>query len=161
MSKGNIADELVKQLDNGAEAVAESPDLKNTEDEKLNISEAQVEKEFRSELVDKDDVYKVMDMDKVALQKYAHSRLGKELDLNKRIKQLKTDVVIMIQNKLNLPTDVVGRPDGLTEESVKERVNPEFIFNKANRRIFEWTELLDKRTDLIPCYVCDLEGKRL
>lgn len=157
----SIKDNLVKKLDEGAGAVAEEPDLKNPEDEKINIEEGQVGKEFRSELVDKDDVHKVTDMNKEQLQKYVHERFGKELDLSKRIKQLKTEVVILIQNKLNLPTDVVGKPDGLTEELVRQRANPEFIFNKTNRRIFEWTELLAKRADLVPCYLVDLKGKRL
>lgn len=154
--KGNIADKLVKQLDNGAEAVAEKPDLENSKDEKLDIAEG---KEFRSELVCKEDVQKVMDMDKVQLQKYAHSRLGKELDLSRRIKQLRTDVIILIQKKLDLPTDTDVSNVKTKQTPVSD--NPEYIFNPANRRIFEWTELLDKRTDLIPCYICDLEGKRL
>jgi hypothetical protein len=87
--------------------------------------------------------------------------LGKKLDLSKRLKMLHTEVVIHIKNKLSLPTDTVGKPDGLMEEAVKLRENPEFIFNPKNRRVFEWTVLLAKRTDLIECWPVDKEGKRL
>jgi hypothetical protein len=167
VSSNNIADELVAQLDNGVNAVAEKPDLKSTEDESIDIKEAQVggeievedHKEFRSELVCKEDIVKVLEYDKVELQKYAHSRLGKEIDLSKRIKQLRTEVVLLIQKKLDLPTDTDSSAVKTKQALISK--NPEFIFNPKMRRIFEWTELLSKRTDLIPCHVVDLEGKRL
>ena len=85
--------------------------------------------------------------------------MGKKLDLNKRIKQLKTEVIILIKNKLDMPIDTDRSNINIKEAPVSK--NPEFIFNPANRRIFEYTEILSKRTELIPCYVVDEEGKRL
>jgi len=162
-----VKDDLIAQLDNeGVDAVAEQNADRNPEDQDINITEGvamdvkEDTKEKRSELVCEEDIKKVLDFDKVALQKYAHSRLGKELDLSKRIKMLKTEVVILIQRRLDLPTDAV---QGDCKDSSKAPVSKEaeFMFNPKNRRIFEATELLLKRTDLIPCFVIDEEGKRL
>ncbi len=161
----SIKDDLIDQLNKGANAVAEEPDLKNTEetgnveDEEIVIDEAQVGKEFREELVCKEDILKVVEYDKEQLDKYAHSRLGKKLDLSKRIKQLRTEVVLLINTKLNLPTDTDS--SAVTEKPVTQKRNPEFVFNPQNRSIFEWTEILARRSELIPCYVVDLEGKKL
>lgn len=152
---GSMKDDLVSRLENGENNLAEKTDL-SQEDEEINIAEG-----YRSELVCKEDMLKVNDMDKVSLQKYADSRLGKKLDLSKRIKMLRTEVILLIKNKLSIPTDTVGKPDGLTEMECKLRENPEFIFNPKNRRVFEWTELLSRRTDLIECWLIDEEGKRL
>jgi hypothetical protein len=146
-------EDLVNQLEQGGNNAVQ----KNPEDQELKLAE----EAHRPELVCKEDIMKVVDMDKPTLQKYADSRLGKKLDLSKRLKMLHTEVVIHIKNKLSLPTDTVGKPDGLMEEAVKLRENPEFIFNPKNRRVFEWTVLLAKRTDLIECWPVDKEGKRL
>jgi hypothetical protein len=161
-----VKDDLIAQLDNeGVDAVAEQNDNGNPEDQDLTIDEGVVmdvkeeTKEKRSELVCEEDIKKVLDFDKVALQKYAHSRLGKELDLSKRIKMLKTEVVLLIQKKLDLPTDTNSSMVDKKEAPVSKEA--EFMFNPKNRRIFEATELLLKRTDLIPCWIIDEEGKRL
>lgn len=150
-----VADALLAQLEAGENNVAEPSGLEPKAEE-LDIKEG-----HREELVCREDLFSVVEMDKVSLDKYAHSRLGKKLDLNKRLKMLQTEVVLLIKNKLKIPTDVVGKPDGLMEEVVKMKKNPEFVFNPVNRRIFEWTELLEKRTDLIECHVVDLQGKFL
>ena len=162
----SVKDDLIKQLDNeGVDAVAEQNADRNPEDQEVDIAEGvamdvkEDTKEKRSELVCKEDIKKVLDFDKVALQKYAHSRLGKELDLSKRIKMLKTEVVILIQKKLDLPTDTDSSNVKVKEAPAEAKV--EFMFNPSNRRIFEATELLLKRTDLIPCFLIDEEGKRL
>ena len=151
-------EDLIDKLENGADAVAEKGTLDvGQSEESLRIGEG-VEA-HRGELVCKSDILKVVEMDKVGLEKYAHSRLGKKLDLNKRLKMLKTEVVIHIKNKLALPTDTDS--DNTPVKGSAEKKNPEFVFNPVNRRIFEWTVLLAKRTDLIDCYVVDEEGKRL
>lgn len=161
-----VKDDLIAQLDNeGVDAVAEQNADRNPEDQDIDITEGvamdvkEDTKEKRSELVCKEDISKVLDFDKVSLQKYAHSRLGKELDLNKRIKQLRTEVVLLIQKKLDLPTDT--NPSNVDAEENPVSKTAEFMFNPKNRRIFEATELLLKRTDLIPCWIIDEEGKRL
>lgn len=161
MGKGNVADQLLAQLDNeGVDVVAEKPDLEGSEDETLDMPEAgEVTLGKKGELVCNEDIKKVMDYDKISLQKYAHSRLGKELDLGKRIKMLRTEVALLIQKKLNLPTDV--DTSNVNSKDAPEDEVAEFVFNPANRRIFEATELLLKRTDLIPCHVVDEEGKRI
>jgi hypothetical protein len=160
MGKGNVADQLLQQLDNeGVDNVTEPSDL-GTEEETLDMPEAKEDTlGKKAELVCKDDIKRVMDYDKIGLQKYAHDRLGKELDLGKRIKMLKTEVVLLIQKKLDLPTDV--DTSNVTSKDAPENKEAEFVFNPVNRRIFEATELLLKRTDLIPCHVVDEEGKRI
>lgn len=149
-------EDLIDKLENGENNVAEKTELA-PEDKELEIGEGT--EAHRSELVCKEDILKVVEMDKVGLEKYANSRLGKKLDLNKRLKILRIEVVVHIKNKLSLPTDTDSSNIVVKEKG--ERENPEFIFNPANRRIFEWTDLLSKRTDLIECYVVDEEGKRL
>lgn len=149
-------EDLIDKLENGENNVAEKADLA-PEDEVLEIGEGA--EGHRSELVCKEDILKVVEMDKVGLEKYAHSRLGKKLDLSKRLKMLRMEVVVHIKNKLAIPTDTDS--NNVVAKETAEDANPEFIFNPANRRIFEWTELLAKRTDLIECYVVDEEGKRL
>jgi len=151
---GSGGDDLIDQLENGATAVAEKSDIAQTE-EALAMSEG---KAHRSELVCREDILKVVEMDKPSLQKYADSRLGKRLDLSKRLKMLRTEVVIHIKNKLKIATDT--NTDLVTDKEVSKQV-PEFIFNPKNRRVFEWTELLAKRTDLIECWLVDDKGKRL
>jgi hypothetical protein len=149
-----IKDDLITQLNNGANNVAEPADVPQ-EDEKIDIAESA----HRAELVCKADILKVVEMDKMGLQKYADSRLGKKLDLSKKLKMLRTDVVIHIKNKLKIPSNSVDNATG--EPAVEVEKVPEFIFNPKNRRVFEWTELLAKRTDLIECWLIDKEGKRL
>ncbi len=148
-------DDLIDKLENGASAVAEKPDLA-PEDEKLEIAEGAA---HRPELVCKEDILKVVEMDKVALQKYAHSRLGKEIDLTKRIKMLRTEVVMLIKSKIG--TSASTNEKEVETIETREKQVPEFIFNPKNRRVFEWTELLAKRTDLIECWLVDEKGKRL
>jgi hypothetical protein len=150
-----IKDDLITQLDNGASSVAEQVSVPR-EDEKIDIAESA----HRAELVCREDILKVVEMDKVQLQKYADSRLDKKLDLSKKLKMLRTEVVIHIKNKLSIPTSTDnGNASAFKQVDVSQK--PEFIFNPKNRRVFEWTELLAKRTDLIECWLVDKEGKRL
>lgn len=151
-------EDLIDKLENGENNVAEKADLDVSQtEESLQIGEGK--QAHRGELVCKEDILKVVEMDKVGLEKYADSRLGKKLDLSKRLKMLRMEVVVLIKNKLSLPTDT--DTSDVTSKEVGETANPEFVFNPKNRRIFDWTELLEKRTDLIACYVVDEEGKRL
>lgn len=156
MGNSNTPDDLLAKLESGENNVAEAPDLQ-PEDEKIEIGEGK--EVHRPELVCREDILKVVEMDKPALHKYADSRLGKKIDLSKRLKMLRTEVVIHIKNKLQLPTDV--DTSNVATKEVGEKQVPEFIFNPKNRRIFEWTELLAKRTDLIECWLIDEKGKRL
>ncbi|MHC4322317.1 MAG: hypothetical protein ACYST3_08580 [Planctomycetota bacterium] len=161
------ADKLIHELEHGAEIATEKSDLDkeaqnavggNPEDAKLNMAEAKVEPD-RPELVCKEDILKVLEMDKIGLQKYCSSRLQKNIDLSRRLKQLKLDVVTMIKDKLNMPTDT--NSDNVQKADAPVKRTPEFIFNPKNRRVFEWTEMLAKRDDLIEVWLVDENGKRV
>ncbi len=120
------------------------------------------ESEHRSELVCQEDIALITKMSKDELSKYAHSRLGKKLDLTRRLKMLRLDVVMLVKGKLKLPTDTDG--EAKAEEGkvvISEKAVPEFIFEPKRRRVFEWTELLAKRSDLIECWLVDKKGKRI
>jgi hypothetical protein len=160
----NIQDDLIAKLNNGESTVTANPIevsalSVNPEDEKIAIEEAQVGKEFRAELVCKEDILKVVEMDKMSLEKYAHSRLGKKLDLSKRVKILRMEVVVLIKNKLSIPMDVDRSL--VPKTHAPQGSEPEFIFNPVNRRVFEYTAILGKRSELIPCWLVDEEGKKL
>jgi hypothetical protein len=155
---GNPEDDLIDQLEQGATAVAEKSKDTNQSEESLAIGEGK--EPNRPELVCREDILKVVEMDKMGLQKYTDSRLGKRLDLSKRLKMLRTEVVLLIKNKLEIPTDTNSSNVNI-KETGETRITPEYIFNPKNRRVFEWTELLAKRTDLIECWLIDEEGKRL
>ncbi len=88
---GNKED-VLNALENGEEVATEKPDLQK-EDEGIDIAEG---KEFREELVCKEDLLQIIEMDKDSLKKYAHSRLGRKLDLNKRLKLLRLEVVTLV-----------------------------------------------------------------
>jgi hypothetical protein len=129
---------------------------------KIDIKEAKVGMEFRSELVCKEDIPKIVKMTKDELQAYAHSRLGNKLDLSRRIKLLRLDVATSVKEKLKLPKDSIEEVEGGNE--VKEKVKDEkaeFVFEPKRRRVFEATDMLLKRTDLIHCWIVDKDGKKL
>jgi hypothetical protein len=127
------------------------------EDDGIEIEEAS----NREELVCQADLAKIAKMTKEDLQKYAHSRLGKKLDLSRRSSLLKIDVCTLVKNRLKLPLDERG--EGVEEapkESKKKKV-VEFIFEPKRRRVFVATDELKKRTDLIHCWLVDKDGKGL
>jgi hypothetical protein len=130
------------------------------EDKEINIKEAKVGEEFRGELVCLEDIPKITKMTKEELKNYSHSRLGKKLDLTRRLKMLRLDVATAVKNKLKLPQDV---DESLSNDAVKAKEDdvPEFVFEPKRRRVFEYTELLGKRSDLITCWLVDKDGKRL
>ena len=115
---------------------------------------------LRADLVCQEDIALVTKMTKDELKKYAHSRLDKKLDLTRRLKMLRLDVVMLIKTKLQIPTDTEGKPKDTVVE-IAEDAKPEFIFEPKRRRVFEWTELLAKRDDLIECWLVDKKGKRI
>ena len=128
---------------------------------KLNLGEASVGEAHRGELVSQSDIKVVLaDMTKDELNDYAVTRFGVTLNLSEKIKMLRLKVVNMIRDKLKIQPDAKAN-EKTTDGVVETTKNPEFIFNPANRRIFEWTEILAARKDLKPCYVVDEKGKRL
>lgn len=129
---------------------------------KLDLGEAAIGagEAHRGELVSQSDIKLVLNMTKDELNDYTVTRFGTTLNLSEKVKMIKLKVVNMIRDKLKI------RPDAKSNEKTSEGVvettkNPEFIFNPANRRVFEWTEILAARKDLKPCYVVDMDGKRL
>ncbi len=155
--------EFIKILSYGGTTVEDKIEGVEPEDKGIEISEAKVEDDagHRSELVCQEDIALVTKMSKDELKKYAHSRLDKKLDLNRRLKMLRLDVVMLIKGKLQLPTDTDGTPPEESNVVVSDKAVPEFVFEPKRRRVFEWTELLGKRDDLIECWLVDKKGKRL
>ncbi len=131
------------------------------EDKDIEIAEAAVGIEFRPELVCQEDIALITKMTKDELSKYSQSRLGKGLDLSRRVKMLQLDVVLMVKNKLKIPTDTVGKKPEDSKVEILDKETPEFIFEPKRRRVFEWTSLLAKRDDLIECWLVDKKGKKL
>ncbi len=125
----------------------------------LELAEASVDEGFRGELVSQADIKVVLDMSKDDLEEYVITRFGTTLNLSEKIKMLRLKVVNMIRDKLSI------QPDATQKENIKEFVetakNPEFIFNPANRRVFEWTPILGEKKNYIVCYIVDKDGKRL
>ena len=128
----------------------------------LDLGELPTDKGHRDELVELSDIKLVMGMSKDELQEYAITRLSTDLKLGDKVKFLRMKVVHLIKETLKAGTD----PKPVEKEKVdggpKRASNqPEFIFNPQNRRIFEYTEALGQKVDYIPCFVVDLNGKRL
>lgn len=134
------------------------------ENKSLDLQEEKnTEQGHREELVELSDIKLVMAMTKDELQEYAITRLGQDLNLSEKVKLLRVKVVHLIRERLAKgdapkPTESV---DNGVDGPVRASNRPEFIFNPANRRIFEWTESLGKRIDYVPCYIVDLNGNRL
>jgi hypothetical protein len=133
---------------------------KTTTEEKLDLGEVSVDEGFRGELVSQADIKLVLDMSKDDLEEYVITRFGTTLNLSEKIKMLRLKVVNMIRDKLKIEPD--AKPNEKTTDGVVETAkNPEFIFNPANRRVFEWTPILGEKKNYIVCYIVDKDGKRL
>ncbi|MGR3302389.1 MAG: hypothetical protein ACUZ8I_07770 [Candidatus Scalindua sp.] len=135
-----------------------------SEEEKgLNLQEEENSKDggHREELVEISDIALVLKMNKEDLQEYAITRLNTDLNLNDRIKLLRVRVVHLINGQLKGNAEDIKPVEKAKSGPQKASNKPEFIFNPANRRIFEWTETLGQRVDYVPCFVVDLNGNRL
>ncbi len=107
----------------------------------LSLDEATIGEEgFRGELVSLTDIKQVLDMSKDELNDYVFDRFATTLNLSEKIKMLRLKVVNMIRDKLKVQPDAKSN-EKTTDGIVGMAKNPEFIFNPANRRLFEWTEL--------------------
>lgn len=130
--------------------------------EKLDLDEATVGDGFRGELVSVADIKQVLEMTKDEVNDYTVTRFGVTLNLSEKIKMIRLKAVNMIREKLKAEQGGNSNEKATTDDGVAETTkNPEFIFNPANRRIFEWTPILAARKDLKPCYVVGMDGKRL
>lgn len=121
------------------------------------------EEGFRSELVTISDIASVMEMKKDELADYALSRFGITLNKSEKIKLLRLKIVNSIRDKLKHESKDVNTPEqDIPEQApVVSTGRVEFLWNPKNRRIFEWTELLAKRGELVECYIVDKKGNRL
>ncbi len=126
---------------------------------KLDLAEAPVDEGFRDELVSVADIKLVLQMSKDELNEYVITRFGIDLNLTEKIKMLRLKVVNLINGKLKIQPEAKTKEDN--GQVVERANNPEFIFNPANRRVFEWTEILGARPDYKVCYIVDKDGKRL
>jgi hypothetical protein len=115
------------------------------------------------ELVEIGDIKLVATMNKDELNMYSITRFGEDLSLSEKAAVLKVKVVKMIQARLNKEKTEPGEKTSKTDlgETLHKSPGFEFIFNPTNRRVFEWTENLATRKDLIPCRIVDEKGKIL
>jgi hypothetical protein len=162
------ADALIESLESGAGLAVEPADLaikkekeaiKNELPPETKVSPVPRDEPKRPELVCKEDILKVLEMDKIDIQKYCSSRLDKNVDMSRRLKQLRLDAVTMIKGKLNLPTDT--NSSLVDKKDAPKDAKPEFVFNPKNRRIFEWTPMLSKKIDLIEVWLVDKDDNRV
>jgi len=114
----------------------------------------------RKELVCHDDIARIAKMNKEDLNVYAHSRLDKKLDLTRRINNLRLDVITMVKKELKLPS--INNEENTktdTDQPIKEKAR--FVYEPKRQRVLEATNMLLKRTDLIPCWLVDKDGRKL
>ncbi|MCP3967547.1 MAG: hypothetical protein GY718_14555 [Lentisphaerae bacterium] len=126
------------------------------EDNNIDIEEGS----HREELVCQEDISKISTMNKNGLEVYAHSRLDAKLDLTRKLKELRIQVITLVKKKLDLPTGNTGDVKDEKEVPLKKQ-KPEFVLEPKRRRVFEATDMLLKRTDLIPVWLIDKDGKKL
>jgi hypothetical protein len=113
----------------------------------------------RSELVTLSDVELIEDMTKDEIATYCSSRFAKPIDKSKKLKSIKMQAIMWIKERLNMPSI---QKEGENQAEAKPRVlKAEFVFNPANRRVFEASPLLLKNSDLIHCWIVDKNGKKL
>jgi hypothetical protein len=127
--------------------------------------EAQPQLGRREELVEIGDIALVDKMTKDELEEYTITRLGIGLDKNERVKLLRLKVIGLIKDRLKTPGSKPSTEKKDTSSSDGPEKNlsddPEFLFNLKNRHVYEWTEVLAKKEDMIECYIVDEKGKRL
>lgn len=126
------------------------------EDKEIDIDEGK----HREELVCQEDIAKIAKMSKEDLKDYAHSRLDKKLDLTRRISNLRMDVITLIKSKLDLPQTIQSENKDSGKEKPKKK-KAKFVYEPKRQRVFEATEMLLKKSDLIPCWLIDKDGKEL
>ncbi len=129
--------------------------------EKPAVENAVAGEGFRSELVSISDVEKVDDMTKDQLAEYAFSRFNITLNKGEKVKFLKFKVINSIREKLKHPEAKVDPKAEETRTEVEVTRKPEYMFNPRNRKIFEWSEILVKRGELVECFIVDKKGKLL
>ncbi len=122
----------------------------------VEIGEAKVGGE-REELVIGSDVTEVLKMNKDELKAYAYSRFGIKLSLHKKIKLLKLQVATLIKEKIRAANPNQEQKEAPKEEGPKKQ-NPKLLLHTGNGRVFEWTPLLAKRSDMV---ACNNKGKKL
>lgn len=128
-------------------------------------SESQPQLGRREELIEMGDVALVSKMTKDELNEYSITRLGTDLDLSGRVKLIQVKVIGMIKERLKKPAEAKPNTEEKDSSGDEPKKNisddPEFLFNLKNRHVYEWTEVLAKKEDMIECYIVDEKGKRL
>lgn len=126
----------------------------------VEIGEAKVGDEGaeREELVIASDMKEVAKMTKDELKTYTFSRFAVKLSMDKKIKLLKVQVVNLIRGKLNIPNKPKETAKTNNNKSVGNNKRPKLLLHTGNGRIFDYTELLAKRSDMV---VCDEKGQKI
>jgi hypothetical protein len=96
-----------------------------------------------------EDMDKIGKLNKDALAVFAKKKFNINIDRGTNISILRGDLVKKVQIALNLR---VADPEiGATERAQIEKVIPRFVMHPKNHRIFDATEALLLRNDMIPC----------
>lgn len=115
--------------------------------------------EFAS-IVTMKDVEKVEKMDKDQLKKWVNQpcTFNYVIDTTRSISNLRNQVIGMIKVRLGEEIEKkIKNGENMDGIDTKE-LSLGYLFNPANRRVFEATTALLKRQDFIPC---DKDGKRI
>lgn len=105
----------------------------------------------REELVIASDMKEVIKMTKDELKAYAFSRFAVKLSMDKKIKLLRVQVVNLIREKLKIPNKPKGTAKTHNNKPIGNNKRPKLLLHTGNGRVFDYTELLAKRSDMVPC----------
>lgn len=124
-----------------------------TGEEPIELGEG---KALELEAVVPEDVDKITKLNKDALRVFAYKKFGFNLDLSSHIVVIRGELIKKCQIALGI---ILEDPE--TDDETKEaigKVVPRFVKNPKNKRVFQSTPALLKRTDLLPC---DEDGRPL
>lgn len=94
--------------------------------------------------------FNVKDADKDALYEYALGKFAVELDKRRKLDDLRKDVESLIETG--------ELPAATTPKKAKEVQTPQYLRHPVSGVVFEYTDYLSKRGDMIPC---DADGKNV
>ncbi len=100
-----------------------------------------------------EDLSKVAKSNKDTLRVFAKKKFGINIDCGSHLKLIRKDLTKRVQVALG---HIIDNPD--TDDAIKRAIEmkiPRYVLHPVNKRVFEATPALLKRTDLIPC---DKEG---
>ena len=88
-------------------------------------------------------------LDKDQLEQYARDEFNVELDKRRKLTDLRAQVIALQK----------GETPAQDKASTEQKPStPRFLLHTGNKRVFEYTEYLAARSDMVPC---DWEGNRI